>query len=357
MSAEPGGDERTGDGLLVDSVRASALPIGLVDLADLSFLAVSPSASELLDVDPDHPGDVLPVTAEPDATREAIDVMQRGVIEAYEARRKLLVHDHDVQRATLWVRSLASCGYPDRALVLIASAGDDDKARELPRLDPSAPEVVAGSADEGGRIDRVSPEIEALLGTGSLFRANRLPASVHPEDHGRVAQALALTVADRTPVGVSVHLQRADGAWTPVRLVVAAHAGQEPPRLGFAITDRVDDSLADDAPPDGSRAEQLERTLHRISNEIQALGLAPSMATLPTDDEVPELADLSARQWEIVTRLRRGERVPGIARSMFLSQSTIRNHLSAVFRKFGVHSQSELIEKLRARSGSLPTER
>jgi DNA-binding CsgD family transcriptional regulator len=355
MSAEPGGDGRRGDELLVELVRASPLPIGLVDLVDLSFRAVSRSASELLDVDADDPGDVLPVTAEPDATREAIDVMRRGVIEAYEARRKLVVHDHAVQPTTLWVRSLASCGYRDRALALIVSG--DERARELPRLDPSAPDVAAGSTDEGWRIDRVSPEIEALLGTGSLIRSNGLPASVHPEDRDRVAQALALTVADRTPVGVSVHMQRADGGWTPVRLVVAANASQEPPRLGFALTDRGEETVADDARTAGSRAQQLERTIRLISNEIQALGLAPSMAALPTDDEIPELADLSARQWEIVTRLMRGERVPGIARSMFLSQSTIRNHLSAVFRKFGVHSQSELIAKLRTRTGGPSTER
>ena len=37
---------------------------------------------------------------------------------------------------------------------------------------------------------------------------------------------------------------------------------------------------------------------------------------------------------------------PEIARSMYLSQSTVRNHLTAVYRKFGVHSQRELLELL-----------
>ena len=85
----------------------------------------------------------------------------------------------------------------------------------------------------------------------------------------------------------------------------------------------------------------------RIANEIQAVGVAKGMELLRSGSNVPELADLSARQWEIVSRLLQGERVPAIARSIFLSQSTVRNHLSAVYRKLGVHSQHELIAHMR----------
>jgi DNA-binding CsgD family transcriptional regulator len=31
---------------------------------------------------------------------------------------------------------------------------------------------------------------------------------------------------------------------------------------------------------------------------------------------------------------------------MYLSPSTVRNHLSTIFRKLGVHSQAELIDRL-----------
>jgi two-component system nitrate/nitrite response regulator NarL len=56
---------------------------------------------------------------------------------------------------------------------------------------------------------------------------------------------------------------------------------------------------------------------------------------------------LTVRQWEILTRLLRGERVPTIASELFVSQSTVRNHLSAIFERFGVHSQPELLALLR----------
>jgi DNA-binding CsgD family transcriptional regulator len=67
-------------------------------------------------------------------------------------------------------------------------------------------------------------------------------------------------------------------------------------------------------------------------------------------DEVPELFRLSARERSIVSRLMAGDRAPAIADALQLSQSTIRNHLSAVFRKLGVRSQQELIDLLRNRT-------
>jgi DNA-binding CsgD family transcriptional regulator len=67
-------------------------------------------------------------------------------------------------------------------------------------------------------------------------------------------------------------------------------------------------------------------------------------------DEVPDLSGLSARERSIVSRLMAGDRAPAIAEALQLSQSTVRNHLSAVFRKLGVRSQQELIDLLSNRT-------
>jgi DNA-binding CsgD family transcriptional regulator len=56
---------------------------------------------------------------------------------------------------------------------------------------------------------------------------------------------------------------------------------------------------------------------------------------------------LSHRERQIVLRLVGGDRVPLIARELFLSQSTVRNQLSAAYRKLGVSSQQELIHLFR----------
>lgn len=51
---------------------------------------------------------------------------------------------------------------------------------------------------------------------------------------------------------------------------------------------------------------------------------------------------LSDREAQVVRLLVSGHGVPTIARLLFISQSTVRNHLSAVFRKLRVNSQEEL---------------
>jgi PAS domain S-box-containing protein len=67
------------------------------------------------------------------------------------------------------------------------------------------------------------------------------------------------------------------------------------------------------------------------------------------DEPVPGLDRLSRREFEVVKLLLRGDRVPVIARQLYVSQSTVRNHLSSVFRKLRVRSQQELIVLLRER--------
>jgi DNA-binding NarL/FixJ family response regulator len=66
------------------------------------------------------------------------------------------------------------------------------------------------------------------------------------------------------------------------------------------------------------------------------------------------LSRLSSRELDIVRRLAAGDRVPTIAASLYISQSTVRNHLSTVFRKLGVHSQQELIVLLREMNDPSP---
>jgi DNA-binding CsgD family transcriptional regulator len=56
--------------------------------------------------------------------------------------------------------------------------------------------------------------------------------------------------------------------------------------------------------------------------------------------------DLSERQREILTLLIGGETIREIAAMTYLSPSTVRNHLSAIYKKFGVHSQAALVAKV-----------
>jgi DNA-binding CsgD family transcriptional regulator len=62
----------------------------------------------------------------------------------------------------------------------------------------------------------------------------------------------------------------------------------------------------------------------------------------------PELAVLTRREHEVLELLLGGQRVASIARRLFVSQHTVRNHLKSIFRKLHAHSQAELIDRYNA---------
>ncbi len=56
---------------------------------------------------------------------------------------------------------------------------------------------------------------------------------------------------------------------------------------------------------------------------------------------------LTKREQEVLAHLVEGGRVATVARALFVSPHTVRNHLRSIFAKLGVHSQPELLERVR----------
>jgi len=83
-----------------------------------------------------------------------------------------------------------------------------------------------------------------------------------------------------------------------------------------------------------------------MSENLHALSIADMLQGL-SNASVRGLERLTTRELDIVARLLSGDRVPAIARALFLSPGTVRNHLSNAFQKLGVGSQQELIELFR----------
>jgi DNA-binding CsgD family transcriptional regulator len=96
------------------------------------------------------------------------------------------------------------------------------------------------------------------------------------------------------------------------------------------------------------RVANLERRLWRIAREFEGADMFSAVTNWPDPYSLPGVDELSPRQWEVLTRLLHGERVPRIAAELFLSQSTVRNHLADIFKKLGVHSQEELLDLFRS---------
>ncbi len=96
------------------------------------------------------------------------------------------------------------------------------------------------------------------------------------------------------------------------------------------------------------RVAALERHLGRIAREFEGLGLLSNAPAFVDPTALPGAAELSPREWEVLTRLLRGDRVRRIATELFVSQSTVRNNLANIFKKMGVHSQEELLDRFRS---------
>jgi PAS domain S-box-containing protein len=267
-----------------------------------------------------------------------------GLIESCQGRGRLRRPDGDELDVVGWVRPFDG-GRPSRRAVLAVAPAAGTRPLAEPwfaRVDLK--QVAFGTLDHGWRFTEISPDAAELLGWDlDDARGSRMQGAVHPDDASLLLLTFARSSAERRAVATRLRVQRPDGQWTPVRCVLSPLCDHNPARFGFGLwllSNEDDLKMAD------QRATRLEEHLWRISVEVHASGIGGLSTNLGRSWSHPVLERLSKRQSQILGRLIGGERVPAIARSLFLSESTVRNHLSAIYRKAGVHSQSELLARL-----------
>lgn len=191
---------------------------------------------------------------------------------------------------------------------------------EQPDSDGAA--AVVGTLDSSLRIDRISGAaltlfacpLERLLGESVL-------ALLAEEDVPTFLMAYA--GAARSQVGATLELDLCDTAGDRLSQAVRCEVFIVPLRPGSGCA--------------------------FVLRPVVAVAVAPAAALVRgvSDHAVEGVGRLTTRERQIVSRLLDGHRPPGIARSLFLSQSTVRNHLGSVFRKLGVTSQEGLLELFR----------
>ena len=196
--------------------------------------------------------------------------------------------------------------------------------------------AVVGSTNSHLIIDRLSAGAEALLGlSGRDLIGQSLLELVSPADVANLVKAAARSIDSETWTSLPVSVHWRSEQPMSCRLLLVAMRPE--PSLMFALTSNSTGAQLVPGQGDDTGRESLAKLFGPPTR--------PQQPASPAD--APGLTRLSAREMEIVTRLFNGDRVPAIAGGLFLSQSTVRNHLSAVFRKLGVRSQQELIHQLR----------
>jgi DNA-binding NarL/FixJ family response regulator len=306
---------------LREAVRNSSLAVALFELPARRFVELSRRAAASLGSQPRalRGADVLSLSEQPEDTSRALADVADGVVDGYELRRRVRRSDGVDVDVRGWVRVLERTGGRVDVLLIITSAHI-----------------------EGG----VRSESDSLLDHSFEYLVVPLLNIVHPHDLAEALTAIDRAAADHGQVTLTLRLRDGPRGWSRFRVALGPIAG-EPERFIVLLT-----PVGDTAAPivSAERVIELEHHLRRIAREVEASGVVTGFGEIPDPETFPGLEDLTPRQKEVVNRLLRGERVSEIARAMYLSPSTVRNHLAALFRKVGVHSQSEFLELLRNRN-------
>lgn len=319
------------------------LPPGVVALAN-------PAAGELVGRSPDALVGVriVDLLGPRDAVEEALKALNTGVVESVRTERTVIRPSGEPTDVWVWSRSVEV----DNRLTGLSLISPVDQIARLGR-DPAAPwrdlaEVTIGFLGRDLRVLQVSSNVSSILGYKPDELVGKSILDLIDSSGVATHQQGADGTIEVDSLPCRVHMRHRTGRRIDVRLLIGTPTGREPVERVFALVG---------PPPENGgstsdRVAELELRLRRIAVEVQAAGVMEGVRGLPSPSEIPELGELTSRQWEVLSRLMRGERVPTIADGMFLSQGTVRNYLAAIFRKFGVHSQRELLERL-----SLPEHR
>lgn len=319
----------------VELVSHSHAPMLLLEVPSQVITAASPSAAELLDP---H-GETLIgrslidlIEGEPSG---AMPLLAAGRLTGYETLRVLKVTE---ERRQVWISAVPEAGPPGAAIAVLLEEDASGRAF-LPWKDGDSTAPVVGSTDAQLMVNRVSSEIYASLGrfVEEIVGTSFLSLFVR-NDIAEVLSALANT--SRRHEGVTLRVGVVGAGLVPVPCQMVLLPLTPAPSCAFSL-------LREDShgPADGRAVAELVRGL---SAGIRKPLTSQAGASGPVRSDV-DLSQLSSRELDIVTRLITGDRVPTIAKQLFLSDGTIRNHLSSVFGKLGVRTQQELIELLRER--------
>jgi DNA-binding CsgD family transcriptional regulator/PAS domain-containing protein len=328
----------------------AAMPLGVLDPSSNRLVAANDGFAALLRVHPSEVPelDILALVTEPDrATAETLlGLVKAGVIEACQLRGRVRAGSSEIVEVLAWVR-LIDPARPDAGVIVGAvPAGMSAPWTGQPLVRPHFARAILATLDHEWRFSAISPDATELLGWDRQAQVGKpFQALVHPQDAPMMLLALGRSSADGRGVATALRISGHDGDWMMVRCEVTPLCEHNPPRFALAVWNVPSTDEAGDV----ERAARLEGHLWRIAMEVRMAGVAP---TGPAEGQAwwghPDLDGLTPRQFEVLTRLVAGERTPAIADALFLSPSTVRNHLSAIYRRLGVRSQQELFRRLRS---------
>jgi DNA-binding CsgD family transcriptional regulator len=357
MVAGPGPASREGHDLSAgEFARLAARVLGespfpslVLEVPSERIVASSPGAQELLD-----PGGGVVVGRHLEqftADRPVLgsDLLAGGRMNGFETFRVLRrPHGADL-KVRMWIRTFDH--QPPSRFVLVVIVADQSTERAVGATHWQDAPAVMGTADASLIVERISGDAAVLFGRSVAGLIGQSMIGLVAEEDVPSCLA-ALSEASASQNGVTLYLDIRSG--TPDSPAVGTLSCevlilplQPSPSCAFVFLP---------TPTGMSRTRvsaELSGILGRLGRGADVAQLARGVFSGITEQDVAGLSRLTTRELEIVTRLLDGDRAPAIATRLFLSQSTVRNHLASVFGKLGVTSQQELFNLFRdARSGT-----
>jgi DNA-binding CsgD family transcriptional regulator/PAS domain-containing protein len=322
-----------------------SLAISLIDLDSLTIVAASNAfieqtgltAADVLR----HSATALIAAKERNKMMGALRQLEKRHVEFYTSKREPDARILAEEGSFLWTRVWPFDAAGKSFALNEMNIGLEPKSFIFSEnFEYSRHDVVVGLIDGDGIVTSVSSQVRDVLGVSSEELIGHRLFTASEEQHVRtlvddrknytLSHSVALRMARRDQQSEELEplcILTALAGTTDQCFIISLHAVIRTTRHS-------------------QRTSQLELHLVRIAQEIQASRVLDSFDRMTPDTHSPQIDALNARQLEVLRRLLRAERVSSIATALFISPSAVRNTLSEIFQKFGVHSQAELLDLL-----------
>lgn len=172
------------------------------------------------------------------------------------------------------------------------------------RLSGDLVPIAVGLAREDWTILSISSDVTQLIGSQPADCIGlRLSDMIHPEDATELKVQFGLAPAEPF-VLQDVRFATSSGQWIRVSVLVAP-VDQDSSRIRFALVGRIDEAFHSAVDSD----QELELRLRKIGADLRAAGLMSSMGAVPALEDHLRMGQLTSKQWDVLIRLLRGQRV------------------------------------------------
>jgi DNA-binding CsgD family transcriptional regulator len=352
LKRDHGPDTRPGQALNADDLAelaaevlgSSPYPALVLEVPSQRIVAAGPGAARLLDPTGAPVVNHLLEEFTADQPMVGTDLLAGGRLNGFESFRVLRRARGAGVKVRMWVRTFER--QPPSRLVLVVLIADRiaGKAVAVATQAPPPPTpAVVGTINAELCIERISGDAAELFGVPMDRLLGRPVANfVAGMDRDVLSAAFEAATAGTNGVTVTVDIEvpADDGTSHAMGCEVLLLPLDPAPSCVFVL-------LPTQLDPTPHAAESLPAILARFGAGAEIAHLAHGVFSGTTERDVPGLGTLTTRELEIVGQLLDGNRAPAIATKLFLTPSTVRNHLAAVFAKLGVNSQQQLVNLFR----------